>query len=86
MVRREKLRQPMPLYVVKAVLAQLLRGLDFMHANWMLHRDLKPSNILVMGDGPEQVCPAFPPTRPFAGGCGQATYHSRSVRKPIHAN
>jgi tRNA A-37 threonylcarbamoyl transferase component Bud32 len=54
-IRRERLRQAMPLCVVKAVMAQLLSGLSYMHSNWILHRDLKPSNILVMGDGPEQV-------------------------------
>lgn len=52
---RDRLRQAMPLCVVKAVLAQLLSGLSYMRSNWILHRDLKPSNILVMGDGPEHV-------------------------------
>lgn len=54
-VSRDRLRQAMPLCVVKAVLAQLLSGLSYMHSNWILHRDLKPSNILVMGDGPQHV-------------------------------
>jgi cyclin-dependent kinase 8/11 len=30
---------------------QLLNGMNYLHANWVVHRDLKPSNILVMGEG-----------------------------------
>ena len=30
---------------------QLLRGLDFLHKNWVLHRDLKPDNLLLTAKG-----------------------------------
>ncbi|CAN0908869.1 Cyclin-dependent kinase E-1 [Linum grandiflorum] len=50
---REKLNHPISQYTVKSLLWQLLNGLNYLHANWIMHRDLKPSNILVMGDGEE---------------------------------
>ena len=39
--------------MIKSVLWQVLNGVAYMHANWVLHRDLKPANILLMGAGPE---------------------------------
>ncbi|XP_077350799.1 cyclin-dependent kinase 6 [Festucalex cinctus] len=36
---------------IKAVMLQLMRGLDFLHVNMVLHRDLKPPNILVSSSG-----------------------------------
>ncbi|KAK2080706.1 hypothetical protein QBZ16_000560 [Prototheca wickerhamii] len=39
----------LPLYTFKSLLWQLLRGLVYLHGNWVLHRDLKPSNLLLMG-------------------------------------
>ena len=44
---------PIPAYTVKSFMWQILRGLRYMHSNWVLHRDMKPSNILVMGAGEE---------------------------------
>ena len=36
--------------MVKSLLYQILDGIHYLHANWVLHRDLKPANILVMGE------------------------------------
>lgn len=33
-----------------AMMYQCLKGLEYMHENWVLHRDLKPQNILIVGD------------------------------------
>ena len=46
--------QPLPESMIKSVLWQILNGVSYLHANWVLHRDLKPANILIMGDGPEK--------------------------------
>ncbi|XP_052277369.1 cyclin-dependent kinase 8-like isoform X4 [Dreissena polymorpha] len=43
-----------PKNMVKSLLFQILDGIHYLHANWVLHRDLKPANILVMGEGPER--------------------------------
>lgn len=48
-------RKPMPELLVKSILYQLLNGLAFLHANWILHRDLKPANILIMKDGSVKI-------------------------------
>ncbi|KAG8444665.1 hypothetical protein GDO86_009724 [Hymenochirus boettgeri] len=49
-------KKPMqlPRLMVKSLLYQILDGIHYLHANWVLHRDLKPANILVMGEGPER--------------------------------
>ncbi|XP_064604308.1 cyclin-dependent kinase 8-like isoform X2 [Liolophura sinensis] len=43
-----------PKNMVKSLLYQILDGIHYLHANWVLHRDLKPANILVMGEGVER--------------------------------
>ncbi|XP_033104864.1 cyclin-dependent kinase 8-like [Anneissia japonica] len=45
-----------PASMTKSLLYQILDGIRYLHANWVLHRDLKPANILVMGEGPERGC------------------------------
>ncbi|XP_013999707.1 cyclin-dependent kinase 19 isoform X2 [Salmo salar] len=49
-------KKPMqlPRGMVKSLLYQILDGIHYLHANWVLHRDLKPANILVMGEGSER--------------------------------
>ncbi|XP_031692927.1 cyclin-dependent kinase 19-like isoform X2 [Oncorhynchus kisutch] len=44
----------LPRGMVKSLLYQILDGIHYLHANWVLHRDLKPANILVMGEGSER--------------------------------
>ncbi|XP_017274852.1 cyclin-dependent kinase 6 isoform X2 [Kryptolebias marmoratus] len=41
--------------VIKDVMLQLLRGLDFLHTNLVLHRDLKPENVLVSSRGEVKI-------------------------------
>ncbi|TKY84718.1 hypothetical protein EX895_005798 [Sporisorium graminicola] len=45
------LRSPIPPAVLKSLLWQLINGVAYLHANWILHRDLKPANILVTSQG-----------------------------------
>ncbi|XP_066148397.1 cyclin-dependent kinase 7 [Euwallacea fornicatus] len=36
---------------IKSYVLQTLRGLEYLHLNWILHRDLKPNNLLVDSRG-----------------------------------
>lgn len=36
---------------IKSYIIQTLKGLEYLHLNWILHRDLKPNNLLIGGDG-----------------------------------
>lgn len=36
---------------IKAYLIMTLKGLEYLHLNWILHRDLKPNNLLVNSKG-----------------------------------
>lgn len=38
-------------YTKKSFMFQILKGVKYMHDNWILHRDMKPQNILVVGHG-----------------------------------
>lgn len=48
-------RKPIQELTLKSILYQLLNGLAYLHANWILHRDLKPANILIMKDGTVKI-------------------------------
>ena len=36
---------------IKSYMIQTLKGLEYLHLNWILHRDLKPNNLLVTASG-----------------------------------
>ena len=42
---------PIPEYSIKAFLMQLIKGIKYLHENYIMHRDLKPANILVTANG-----------------------------------
>lgn len=48
------LRESIPEFTLKSFVWQSLKGLDFLHENWVMHRDIKPENILIVGEGPDR--------------------------------
>lgn len=56
---------------VKAYSVMTLRGVAYLHRNWILHRDLKPDNLLLSMKGQLKITdfglakPFGTPTRPF---------------------
>lgn len=46
----------MPLPVIRSVLHQTLKAIDFMHERNFIHRDVKPENILLTGHNHVKVC------------------------------
>ncbi len=40
---------------VKSILWQILKGISYLHENWVMHRDVKPANILIMGYDSEEA-------------------------------
>ncbi|KAG5839808.1 hypothetical protein ANANG_G00208920, partial [Anguilla anguilla] len=47
----ENMQTPFSEAQVKCIVLQLLRGLDYLHHNFILHRDLKVSNLLMTDKG-----------------------------------
>jgi len=55
MIRHQhSIAQPFPDFTLKSIVYQSLKGLEYLHENWVMHRDLKPANILVIGEGPHK--------------------------------
>lgn len=48
-------RHAIPARSIKSILFQLLRGLVYLHKNWVMHRDLKPANIMVTSAGQVKI-------------------------------
>ncbi|KXS22468.1 Pkinase-domain-containing protein [Gonapodya prolifera JEL478] len=48
-------RKPVPEPIAKSLLYQLINGVAYLHANWVLHRDLKPANILLSPTGTVKI-------------------------------
>lgn len=48
---QEDMLEPFLPSEVKALMLQLLRGVEFLHDHWILHRDLKTSNLLLNNRG-----------------------------------
>ena len=44
-----------PLGMIRAMMRQLLLGVGYMHAHWVLNRDVKPDNILLTAEGTVKV-------------------------------
>lgn len=40
---------------IKYIMAQLLKGLHYVHSNDIIHRDLKPANILITKTGEVKI-------------------------------
>ena len=36
---------------IKSIIYQILKGVNFIHSNWVIHRDIKSSNILINKNG-----------------------------------
>ncbi|KAL8052719.1 hypothetical protein ABFX02_05G024000 [Erythranthe guttata] len=52
----ESMKQPFSQSEVKCLMLQLLRGVKYLHDNWVLHRDLKTSNLLLNNRGELKIC------------------------------
>jgi serine/threonine-protein kinase len=47
--------RPLPVAEAVRIAAQILRALEYLHANRVIHRDLKPANVMVLPDGSIRV-------------------------------
>lgn len=47
----DNLEKPFTESEVKCIIIQLLRGLEYLHANYIIHRDIKVSNLLLTDEG-----------------------------------
>ncbi|XP_028765127.1 cyclin-dependent kinase G-2-like [Neltuma alba] len=52
----QKMKRPFSIGEVKSLMMKLLKGVKYLHDNWVLHRDLKTSNILLNKEGELRIC------------------------------
>ncbi|TPP61044.1 Cyclin-dependent kinase 7 [Fasciola gigantica] len=64
---------------IKALSLQLLRGVEYLHANWLLHRDLKPNNLFLSSQGKVKIGD-FGLTRQFATSPSRPMTHQVATR------
>lgn len=43
-------QRQVPIFEVKKIMYEIIKGVDYLHKNRIFHRDLKPDNILMMKD------------------------------------
>ena len=55
-VMEKRMTQAFSIAEVKCLMRQLLSGIAYLHANWVIHRDLKTSNILYTNKGQLKIC------------------------------
>lgn len=57
---------------IKCIMIQLLKGMEYLHDNWVIHRDLKPKNLLLSSKGELKICD-FGMARTFGDPLGKYT-------------
>ena len=46
-------KKPIPLYAVKQIIFEMLKGIDYIHSKKYIHTDLKPENVLMVNYSPK---------------------------------
>lgn len=52
----QTMKRPFSIVEIKSLMMKLLKGVKYLHDNWVLHRDLKTSNILLNKEGELKIC------------------------------